>query len=134
MIFAMVSRGGWMVLPALLMIAAPGQLEAQDPNKIYTLAEVTAQPKLKSENAAAQAINRNYPDHLRAVGGRVQLKFVVRSNGRVDPETIEVVVASASQLGEAASRAIQQIEFQPGQVNGVPVNSEVVFPITYAAR
>jgi TonB family protein len=89
---------------------------------------------VRSENAATSAINRSYPEGLRAVGGRVQLRFVVQPNGKVDPKTIEVIAASAKQLGEAASRAVQQIDFQPAQVNGIPVNTMVIFPITYAAR
>ncbi len=134
MINSILVRRGMAVLAVSLLLAAPDQAEAQDANKVYTLAEVTTLPSVRSENAAASAINRSYPEGLRAVGGRVQLRFVVNPDGKVDPKTIEVIAASATQLGEAASRAVQQIEFQPAQVNGVAVKTMVVFPITYAAR
>ena len=113
---------------------APRDAHAQDADRIYTAAEVTSPAKLKSPQAAATAVERTYPSGMRSVGGRVQLQFVVQPNGRVDASTIEVVVASANQLAEAAKRAIQQIEFQPGEVNGVAVRSVVQFPITYAVQ
>jgi TonB family protein len=119
---------------ALLAVAGPERAEAQASNRVYAPHEVQTPPKVKSDNAAAQAINRSYPDGMRSVGGRVQLRFVVQANGRVDPASIEVMAASATQLAEAAARAIQQIEFQPGRVDGSPVATTVIFPITYAAR
>lgn len=122
------------VIAAALLIAVPDRATAQDAGKIYTMAEVTSPPKVKSESAAANAINRSYPQGLRSVGGRVQLRFVVKPDGKVDPGTIEVMAASATQLGEAATKAVQSIEFQPAQYNGVAVNTVVVFPITYAAQ
>jgi periplasmic protein TonB len=111
-----------------------GDVHAQDSNRVYTAAEVTAPARLKSTQAAAAAVDPTYTNGMRSVGGRVQLQFVVQPNGRVDPSTIEVIVASANQLAEAAKRAIQQIEFQPGEVNGVAVRSVVQFPITYAVQ
>jgi periplasmic protein TonB len=114
--------------------AGAGEIHAQDANRVYTAAEITTPAKLKSPQAAAAAVERTYPSGMRSVGGRVQLQFVVQPNGRVDPASIEVIVASANQLAEAAKRAIQQIEFQPGEVNGVAVRSVVQFPITYAVN
>jgi TonB family protein len=134
MINRIFARGGLVALATVLLVAAPKDAEAQDASKVYTLAEVTTPPKVKSENAAANAINRSYPDGLRAVGGRVQLRFVVRPDGKVDASTIEVIAASATQLGEAAAKAVQQIDFQPAEFNGVAVNTMVIFPITFAAR
>jgi periplasmic protein TonB len=118
---------------ALSFVAAP-EARAQDAERIYTASEVTTPARLKSPNAAAAAVDRAYPNGMRSIGGRVQLQFVVQPDGRVDPSTIEVVVASATQLAEAAKRAVQQIEFQPGEVNGIAVRSVVQFPITYATR
>lgn len=128
-------RYGFAVLVgALLLVCGPDTAAAQEANKIYTLAEVTTPPQVRSENAAANAINRSYPEGLRSVGGRVQLRFVVRPDGKVDPTTIEIIAASANALGEAATKAVREIEFRPAEFNGVPVNALVVFPITYAAR
>jgi TonB family protein len=131
---SMIFRGGMTLLAVLILAAAAERVEAQDAGRVYNLAEVSTPPRVKSDNAAAQAINRSYPEGMRGVGGRVQLRFVVQVNGRVDPESIEIMAASATSLGEAAARAVQQIEFQPGQMNGIAVPTTVMFPITYAAR
>lgn len=129
------TRGGAVAaFVAGLLAVGADRAEAQDADRVYTLSEVTTPPKVRSENAAASAINRSYPNGLRSVGGRVQLRFVVRPDGKVDPATIEVMAASATQLAEAATEAVREIDFQPAQVNGVPVNTMVVFPITYAPR
>jgi TonB family protein len=134
MINSILARGSLAVIAATLLVAVPARVEAQDAARVYTLAEVTTPPRVRSENAATNAINRSYPEGLRAVGGRVQLRFVVKPDGKVDPGTIEIIAASATQLGEAATKAVQQIDFQPAQVNGIAVNTLVIFPITYAAR
>jgi TonB family protein len=127
-------RGGLAVLAAVLLFAGPDRLAAQDANRVYSLGEVTSPPKVRSELNAAQVISRSYPDAMRAVGGRVQLRFVVKADGKVDSSTIEVMAASTTQIAEAATKAVQQIEFQPAQLNGVAVNAVVIFPITYAIR
>jgi TonB family protein len=106
----------------------------QDPDRVYGATELTTPVRVKNPSAAAAAVDRSYPSGLRSVGGRVQLQFVVEPNGRVDSKSIEVLVATATQLGEAARRAVQQIEFHPGEVNGVKVRALVQFPVTYAAQ
>jgi periplasmic protein TonB len=131
---AILARFAARALAAGLFAALPGAAAGQDPARVYGAAELTAPTKVKAPAAAADAIQRSYPSGLRSVGGRVQLQFIVQPNGRVDPESIEVLVATATRLGEAAIRAVQQIEFQPGEVNGVPVRALVQFPITFAAR
>lgn len=118
---------------AASFVVAP-DARAQDADRIYTASEVTTPARLKSPNAAAAAVDRTYPNGMRSIGGRVQLQFVVQPDGKVDPSSIEVMVASANQLAEAAKRAVQQIEFQPGEIDGVAVRSVVQFPITYATR
>ena len=118
-----------------LLIAAPAKrLEAQEPGKIYSGAEVTTPPTIKSASAAASAIENSYPSGMRSMGGKVQLQFVVQPDGKVDPSTIEVMVASVAQLGDAAKKAVQKIQFNPGKVDGTPVPTMVKFPIVYAAN
>ena len=123
------------VLGALcvLGISAP-TIEARAQDKVYTSAELSSPPSVRSKDAAAAAIERSFPSGLRAVGGKVQLQFVVSPNGKVDPSSVEVIAASAAALGEAAKKAVSQIEFTPGKVDGNAVATRVVFPVVYAAR
>ncbi len=116
-----------------LTLAAPASdLAAQA--KVYDGVELTTPPKVKSPSAAAAAVETSLPAQLRSIGGRVQLEFVVDQTGKVEPESVEVIVSSASALGEAAKKAVQRIAFTPGMVDGQPVRSRVKFPIVYAAR
>ncbi|HEX7242963.1 MAG TPA: TonB family protein [Longimicrobiaceae bacterium] len=121
-----------LALAAALGAAAPAGLAAQD--KVYEPAELTTAPKVKSATAAAAAVESSFPTQLRSIGGRVQLQFVVDPSGRVDPGSVEVVVASATALGEAAKKAVQRIAFTPGMVDGRAVPARVRFPIVYQAR
>lgn len=111
-----------------LLLAVPG-LAAQE--KVYTIAELSAPPRVKSTSAAANAVQRSLPGELRSIGGKVQLQFVVGADGKVEPGSIEVVVASASALGEAARKAVQGIDFHPGKADGKAVRAMVRFPIVY---
>jgi TonB family protein len=117
-----------------LAVAAPVTTATAQDAKVYSAAEVTEAPKVKSPAAAQSAIERSFPSGLRSVGGRVQLRFVVEPSGKVDAASVEVIVASVSQLGEAAKKAIQGIEFVPGKVDGRAVRTIVQFPIVYASR
>lgn len=113
-------------------LAAPSDAAAQD--RVYAANEVSSPPAIKSPSAAASAIQRSLPGGLAAVGGRVQLRFIVETDGKVDPASIEVMAASANALGEAAKRAVARIEFKPATMDGQPVRSVVLFPVVYAAQ
>jgi TonB family protein len=122
-----------LAVAAGLALAAPARdLAAQ--SRVYALAELTTPPKVRSPSAATTAVENSLPAALRSIGGRVQLEFVVSEDGRVEPESIQVVVSSASALGDAAKRAVQRISFTPGTVDGQPVRARVQFPIVYTAR
>jgi TonB family protein len=123
------------VLGALCVLGcAVPALEARAQDKVYTSAELSSQPAVRSKDAAAAAIERSFPSGLRAVGGKVQLQFVVTPSGKVDPASIEVIAASVAALGDAAKKAVTQIEFTPGKVDGNAVPTRVIFPVVYAAR
>lgn len=109
--------------------------QGQD-DKVYALAELQSPPKLRSTAEAGRYIQESYPDDLRkrGVGGMVEIQFVVDAKGKVLPETIEVLDATQSQLGEAAKKVAAKLEFQPGKAGGVAVKSKVVLPIIYKAN
>lgn len=121
------------VLCAGLLAALPAP-DAAAQDRIYTAAELSTPPKVKSPSAAQAAVEGSLPSSLASIGGKVQLQFVINPDGRVDPSTIEVVVASASALGDAAKKAIQKIAFTPPMVDGKAVHARVSFPIIYQAR
>lgn len=130
-----VRRGGLLSVLALVacLLALPVP-EAAAQGRVYNASELSTPPKVKSSTAAASAVERSLPAALRSVGGKVQLQFVVGTDGKVEPSSIEVLLASASALGEAASKAIQKVDFIPGMLDGKPVRAVVQFPIIYAAR
>ncbi|MEQ9400737.1 MAG: energy transducer TonB [Longimicrobiales bacterium] len=120
----------WMPMAALIALALiPRAGQAQ----VYQPHELTEPPAVKSAQEAQRLILRSYPRALRdnGIGGRVQVRFVVTSSGSVDPASIEVVAASVKALGEAATKAIEDLTFEPGKKDGAPVSSVVVMPITY---
>lgn len=128
-------RPGFLALGilAVLALAAPaGRAQAQD--KVYSPNELSSPPAVKSKSAAAAAIEKSLPSSLAAVGGKVQLRFIVGPDGQVEPGSVEVLAATASSLGEAAKKAVQKIAFVPATAEGKPVRAHVVFPVVYAAN
>jgi len=133
---SLVRRTSLVVALAAVAALAIGPLaptaHAQD-DTVYALAELQSPPKLRSTLQASRAIDRSYPDDLRkrGVGGMVEIQFVVDAQGRVMAETIEVLDATQSQLGEAVKKVAAKLEFQPGKAGGVAVKCKVVLPIIY---
>ena len=119
------------VVAALTLLLSPADGTAQQ--NYYTLAEVTERPGLKSSQQAQEVILRAYPQELQdaRVGGRVQLRFIVDANGKVEASTIEVINTPVQALGEAAVEAVAKIEFEPGEKDGSPVRTLVVMPIAF---
>lgn len=112
-----------------LMLVAPRAASAQ----AYSLEQLSEIPKVKSASQARQVIERAYPQQMAVagVGGKVQVRFVVKADGSVDASSVEVVAASMKALGEAAAEAVRKIEFVPGRKDGSPVAAIVLMPITF---
>ena len=119
------------VLSVLALLLVPVQGAAQD--EIYSLAEVTEQPGLKNGRQAQKVILRSYPRQLQdaGIGGKVQIRFIVDASGKVEASSIEVVATTVQALGEAAVKAVADIEFVPGKKDGSPVRTLVVMPIVF---
>ena len=94
-------------------------------------AAISARPSAAA--ATARLIARSYPDELRRAGtsGTVQLQFVIGSNGKVEPSSVEVVSAPAPALGAAAKTVVEKLEFVPGKRDGGAVRSRAQLPISY---
>lgn len=114
--------------------AMPGLAAAQD--KIYAAEELTTRPKVASMARTAQLVQRSYPMKLKSAGidGTVHIQFVIGADGKVESETIEVLVASVPALGDAAKQVAAKLEFQPGKVDEEAVRTRVMLPIVYKSR
>ncbi len=121
---------------AAAIVLVPARLHAQSADGVFDLEDLTKQPKLAAPSEAAGLIARAYPSALRAagVGGMVQLAFVVDTAGKVEKNSVEVLVASAPALGQAARSVAERLDFKPGEVNGKAVRARVVLPLTFKAR
>lgn len=72
-----------------------------------------------------------YPELARRAGveGRVVVQFIVDENGNViNPQVIRGVGAG---LDEAAVRAIQSVQFEPGRQRGRPVPVQYAIPVNF---
>ena len=130
-------RAAALVSATLLLSAlAPRLASAQQSDSVYTASDVSTAPRLVSMAATARLVQRSYPDPLKraGIGGNVQLEFVIDSQGKVDPGSIQVVMASVPALGEAAKAVARDLEFSPGKVNGTPVRTRVLLPLMYKAN
>lgn len=109
---------------------APRLVLAQD---VFNADQISSPPKLVSPAATARLVARSFPEDLRKsnTGGTVQLQFVIGANGKVEPNTIEVVEASLPALGAAAKSVAEKMEFVPGKKDGNAVRTRVMLPITY---
>ncbi|HEY0969855.1 MAG TPA: energy transducer TonB [Gemmatimonadales bacterium] len=123
-----------LALAASVVALAPVALQAQD--RVYSTDELTTKPKVASMARTAQLVQRSYPDKLKSAGvdGTVQVQFVVGTDGKVEPGSVEIVAATVPALGEAARDVATKIEFQPGKVDDSPVRARVLLPIVYKAR
>ena len=111
-------------------VAAPRLVLAQD---VYGADQISSPPKLVSPAATARAVARSFPEDLRRTntGGTVQLQFVIGTNGKVEPSSIEVIEAPVPALAAAAKTVAEKMEFVPGKKDGNAVRTRVTLPITY---
>lgn len=124
------------VLVTLALLAAPSRAAAQSSDPVVAPENLTKGPKLASPAAAASLVSRAYPEQLRraGIGGVVQLEVTVDKTGKVEQNSVEVVVAAAPALGEAAKSVAERLQFRPAEVNGAPVRTRVLIPLTFVAR
>jgi protein TonB len=65
-----------------------------------------------------------YPSALRRanIEGYVEVEYVVRADGTVDPATVTIVESSHRQFEQPAVNAVKQARFRPGRMRGKPVS------------
>ena len=111
-------------------VAHPGTVGPTEP---YTLATVTSLPKLRNAQEVQRLTERLYPSLLRESGvtGTVVLRFVIDTDGTVNPATVEIVSATHEGFENAAIEAAKKLRFIPAQVNGTPVRVLTSVPIQW---
>jgi TonB family protein len=80
-------------------------------------------------------VDAYYPDSLKQkhVSGEAVVEFVVDTVGRVETETINVVLASHPSFGRAAREAVWSARFVPAMLRGRTVRQLVQLPIRFQA-
>ncbi len=122
-----------LALAALLTVAAAPSLRAQSADQVYAGEDVDTPPKLANPAKTARIVAESYPAGMKRAGvaGQAQVQFVVDASGKVEPESVEVVLASTPAFASAAKEAATKIEFTPGKSKGQPVRTRVLLPIQY---
>lgn len=127
---------GLVAIAVLAAAATPARASAQaaaSAAPIFVGDELDIPPKLLNPTRTARVVADSYPANLRrmGIGGSVQVQFVIDLNGKVEPESVEVLQASTPAFGEAAKEAVKRIEFYPGKSKGQTVRTKVLLPIVY---
>lgn len=120
-------------LAAASLSLAPRVLPAQSASPVYAGDDIDSPPRLANPTRTARLVADSYPSQMRrsGVAGQAQLQFVVDTAGRVEPESIEVVLASGPAFAVAARNVLPKFEFTPGRAHGQRVRTRVILPIQY---
>jgi hypothetical protein len=92
-------------------------------------------PRMPVKDAVARADNPPppYPSDPTDDGAlaSVMLRFVVATDGVVEPATVEVVRLAPPPFVRAAYQSLNQQRFEPATVNGCPVAQQVDYPFAF---
>jgi periplasmic protein TonB len=97
-------------------------------NEVYSEALVEERPALLSAPPAA------YPDLLKRAGihGRVLLRAIVDTTGRVEPSSIEIATSPNPGFDGPAREWILKALFRPARVHGRAVRVHITQPLDYS--
>jgi periplasmic protein TonB len=84
------------------------------PGSVFAITEVDQLPELVHE------LHPRYPEALRLAGvsGAVELEYVISTDGRVDPESIRVLLSTHVTFAVAATEAVRAARFRPARRGG----------------
>ncbi|MSU46123.1 MAG: TonB family protein [Lacunisphaera sp.] len=90
-----------------------------------------AQPDNRSAPVAIRTVSPKHPPELRRrlINGNAEIECLITEAGRV--ADTRVVSASQAEFGEAATEAVRQWEFRPGERNGIPTAMSVRIPFSF---
>jgi protein TonB len=94
---------------------------------------VEKRPRVSNEDEIKRLLRRLYPSILRDAGitGRVLLRFVVDTGGRVEPSSVQILSASHQAFGAASALAAERFRFSPARIGGRTVRVLVSVPIVW---
>lgn len=114
--------------PPVLGARDPGATRPRDEPPPYKVRAVEDEPRLLNGTEIAAALASAVPGAVRATGGSVVLRLLVREDGTADADGAVVVRSSDPALGEVALRLVPRMRFTPARVNGRPVRAWVEMP------
>jgi TonB family protein len=91
-----------------------------------------------ADDSMPQWVNSNaqptYPNQLRAanIAGQVEVKFVVREDGKVDMDSFMVIKSDHEAFSAAVRNAAQRWQFRPATKNGKPVAKLMTMPFIFS--
>jgi protein TonB len=77
-----------------------------------------------------------YPERLRAmgIGGRVVVRFVIDTTGRVEAEGVQVMASSHADFEAAVLAVLPRLRFRPAEWRGKQVRMQAVMPFEFEMR
>ncbi|HEX2094046.1 MAG TPA: TonB family protein [Longimicrobiaceae bacterium] len=101
---------------------------ANEPVDISLVAEL---PVLRNRGEMRWVWQRLYPFSLmvRRIEGEAVVRFVIGTDGRVDPSTILLVRTSHPKFGEATLQGVRKLRFRPARLGGRSVRVRAELPI-----
>lgn len=111
----------------------PAAEPAPPSNEPMAESEVDVRPSLRNADDVQRALERAYPPSLRDAGvtGQTVLQFVINENGRVDPESVEIVSSSNDEFAAAARRIVGSMRFSPAKSGGHTVRVTTTLPVSW---
>lgn len=97
------------------------------------VAVVEERPELQNRAEMQRVLQRMYPALLRDAGitGTAQLRFVIGTDGRVEPGSIDVLSSSHDGFADASKQAARQLRFRPARIGDRKVRVLISMPITW---
>ena len=107
----------------------PAEVKPYKAERYATAAQLNELPAVL--NREALDIRRFYPPLALKKGfeGDVVLRLLIDSDGSI--ARVDIVSDPGEELGPAATRAVRQLRFSAGRVNGVPVATTIPFTIRF---
>ncbi len=107
--------------PAVKTVSKPGRQQTQ-----FSMGEVDQIPKI------VKKVEPVYPRHARRrnIEGKVMIKFLVNSHGRVEKPVIQESKPKGM-FDKCVMTAVRQWLFTPGYYKGKPVSTWVICPIRF---
>jgi protein TonB len=124
------------LLAGAAVVVHPRVARAQDSAGVYDPEDVQTPPRLASKSKVAEIVRYSYPERLKQAGieGTAQISCIVGVNGKVEPGSVQVVMATVPAFGTAAKEAVEKFEFRPGIMKGSAVRVRTLVPLLFKLR